>query len=82
MEHPLQAPFNPDTLQNLAGVRRIERVVYNKIWIVVTSMGLKKSQTQRHAFVQFQGKVNALIVTVKTNFGAIVKNFIPDVRNK
>jgi hypothetical protein len=30
MEHPLQQPFNPETFQNLAGVRRIEKTVWNK----------------------------------------------------
>ncbi len=30
MQHPLQQPFNPDTYQNLAGVRRIERPVWDK----------------------------------------------------
>ncbi len=30
MQHPLQQPFDPETYQNLAGVRRIERSVWDK----------------------------------------------------
>jgi hypothetical protein len=31
MKHPPQQPFNPDTFQNLAGMSRIERAVFDKI---------------------------------------------------
>jgi hypothetical protein len=29
MEHPIQEPFDRGTFQNLAGVRRIRRIIYN-----------------------------------------------------